>query len=237
MIISIVGAGGKTTISNIIGQGIAQKSGNVLFTTTTKIWRPEPIPVYIGDAAHLPLVPGFSVAAKRTLENGKLDGFSPAQLKSIIDSGRFNHILVEADGAKGRSIKCPNDTEPVYPLQQDLIIGVIGLDCIGKRIADETVHRSELFTHVTDSKAGQEIDFSHVLKLIQHPKGLFAHAPGDTKKIVFLNKHDLMDTKNKQKLLAFVNEITVPVIITSKYNDWFEDFYTQHLTERIPIHE
>ena len=70
----------------------------------------------------------------------------------------FDFILVEADGAKRKPIKAPADYEPVIPSSTTLVIGVIGLDALGKAIDEETIHRCELFCSLTGKKAGNTID-------------------------------------------------------------------------------
>lgn len=232
MLIAVVGAGGKTTISYTIGKELANKGDNVLFTTTTKIWPPQNIPVYVGNPENIPALPGLSSAAKRVLPNGKLQGYSPAEMDSVLATGFFDYIITEADGAIGRPIKCPNDTEPVYPTKTDLIIGVIGLDSIGKRITDDNVHRELLFSKITESRIGDTITSNLIIKLINHPDGLFRHAPASLPKVVCLNKFDALLPQNIEQCNSVAPKSKYPVVVTSRNNDWFKDFYTQHLSNR-----
>lgn len=232
ILITVVGAGGKTTISNTIGNKLSKKANNVLFTTTTKIWPPQNIPVYVGIPAHIPALPGLSSAARRVLPNRKLKGFSPAELDSISAADFFDYIITEADGAKGRPIKCPNDTEPVYPSQTDLVIGVIGLDSIGKRITDNNVHRKQLFSKITESQIGDIITYNHIIKLINHPHGLFRHAAAPLSKVVLLNKYDTLLQQDFEQCNQIIHKSKYPVVVTARNKDWFNEFYTQHLSNR-----
>lgn len=232
MLLAVVGAGGKTTISNTIGNQLANRGDNVLFTTTTKIWRPQNIPVYVGNPKSIPALPGLSSAAKRVLPNGKLKGYSPAEMGSILALGFFDYIIAEADGAIGRPIKCPNDTEPVYPAQTDLAIGVVGLDSIGKSITEDNVHREQLFSKITESHIGDIITSNHIIKLINHPDGLFRHAAESIPKIVCLNKFDVLLPQNIEQCNSIINKSKYPVVVTSLNIDWFKSFYKQHLSNR-----
>ena len=66
-------------------------------------------------------------------------------------------MLIEADGAKRKPLKVPADWEPVIPDFADVVVSVIGLDCLGKPIC-ETAHRAEY----TSSFLGKKI-WKHLL--------------------------------------------------------------------------
>ncbi len=227
MIIALVGAGGKTTLSRKIGYELSRMGCRVILTTTTKIYPPQDGSVYIGPAQSIPADDFFVTAAKAALENGKLQGFTPAELEQA--PPLFDHVIVEADGANRKPVKAPNGTEPVYPHRTDIVVGVIGLDCIGKPIDDEFVHRSALFADITGAQPGDAITAQHLNRLIRHPHGLFRSAPPESKKIVFLNKADTMDSAVMEDVTAVIKNAPVPILITSRETDWFSDFYTAYM--------
>jgi len=229
MIISVVGAGGKTTVGQKIAYELANKGFKTLFTTTTKIFRPESGSIYLGPAQDINANSYLTTAAKSELENAKLGGYSADEIKIIASKQLFDYIIVEADGAKQRTVKCPNDTEPVYPHHTDLIIGVIGLACLGKPISNEFVHRKELFAAVTQAHVDDVITAYHILSLIHHPDGLFRHAPKAAKKIVFLNKYDTIDKGRQYEVDMIVKESKPPVLVTARDRDWFSDFYAEYI--------
>ena len=86
-------------------------------------------------------------------------------------------VLVEADGAKHRSIKAPGDHEPVVPPSTGAVIGVVGLDCLGRPMDGATVHRPERFHAVTGCPMGAPIRLAHIATLVRAPEGLFKGAP------------------------------------------------------------
>jgi probable selenium-dependent hydroxylase accessory protein YqeC len=94
MIIALVGAGGKPSLGNQIGTGLSGMGRRVLFTTTTKINRPENHPLFLGAAQEVLPLGFFMTAAKSVLENGKLEGYSPAEIGVIANSGLFDDIIV-----------------------------------------------------------------------------------------------------------------------------------------------
>jgi len=229
MIISVVGAGGKTTICERIANSLAEKQFKTLLTTTTKIYHPQSSSVYVGAAKNIKADGYLTIAAKKQLPKGKLEGFSPADIAEISENQLFDHIIIEADGANHRPVKCPNDTEPVYPYHSDLIIGVIGLDCLGKPVSDEFVHRKELFAAVTKAHISDTITASQILRLIHYPHGLFRHAPSNTEKIVFLNKYDTINKAELHEVDSIIEECMLPVLVTSRDTDWHADLFTRYI--------
>ena len=74
------------------------------------------------------------------LFTGKLQALPEEQLQEL---KKECDVSIEADGARRLPLKVPAAWEPVIPEMTDLVIGVIGLDCLGKAIKD-TVHRPKL---------------------------------------------------------------------------------------------
>ncbi len=231
MVIAIVGAGGKTTVGSHIGQQLAAEGRRALFTTTTKIFMPEGDAVYLGEAAHIRAEAPYMVAARRQLPNGKLEGYAPEDIALLVASGLFDDIIVEADGAARKPVKAPNSTEPVYPAAVDLIIGVVGLDCLGQPVSDDIVHRPELFCAVTGAAEGEPIGARHIAALMSHPDGLFRHAPAGVPKVVFLNKCDILDETARQQAQEIVRQAPHPVLLTGYGRDWYGEFRGRFLNE------
>lgn len=224
MVIAIVGAGGKTTVGSHIGQQLAAAGRRALFTTTTRIFMPEGDAVYLGEAVGIRAEAQYTVAARRQLPNGKLEGYAPQDIAVIAALGLFDDIIVEADGAARKPVKAPNETEPVYPAAVDLIIGVVGLDCLGKPVSEEWVQRKELFRAVTGAAEGEPIAAQHLVRLISYPEGLFRHAPEDPAKVVFLNKCDTMNDSAQLQAQEIIRQSPHPVLLTGYGQDWFGEF-------------
>jgi probable selenium-dependent hydroxylase accessory protein YqeC len=228
MIISVIGAGGKTTVSLRLGTTLVHMGQKVLLTTTTHIYPPAGLPLTVGDAQSVrPLAP-LTAAAKEYAAAGKLCGFSGKEVDDIDAKKYFDFILAEADGAKGRPLKAPAEWEPVYPSHTGLIIGVIGLDSLGGLANEETIHRSDLFFHITGAAPGEPVTLKHLLLLIQSPDGLFARAPKGARKTVILNKADLH--KNPQETARILSEQSgVPVIPASEKMHWTDAFIKNYI--------
>lgn len=229
MIIAVVGAGGKTTLSNYIGKSLAGMGRRVLFTTTTKILKPEDNPLYLGAAENIRSFGPFMTAAKSMLSNGKLEGYKPEDITAISGLGLFDDIIVEADGAAHKPVKAPNEVEPVYPSSADLIVGVIGLDCISQPVNDQHVHRAALFSGVTQAAFGEPIASQHIIRLISHPEGLFRHAPVNASRVVLLNKCDTINEEVRQQADDIVRKSPYPAMLTGYNTDWFGAFSVRFL--------
>lgn len=229
MIITIVGAGGKTTISIRLGTELAQIGCRALFTTTTHIRRPENCPVFIGNPEELTPRDRFMAAGRQEIESGKLKGFTGPEIDVIEHKKIFDYIIVEGDGAKSRPVKAPAEWEPVYPGLTRLVLGVIGLDCIGKPITEENVHRSALFLQLTGARPGDKITIEHVHKLIHHPEGLFRHAPQGVLKVILFNKADLKG-HSKEEITLLQRKTDFPVLPVSRDFEWTDDFIQRFIT-------
>ena len=199
--IAIVGAGGKSSLLSYLSREFRKSDKKVIVSTTTKVWKHQ-VEGYAKvvlqneegwkeelfnalQNRRLPFI------AERVLSDGKLKGISGDKLDQLFLKAISDIILVEADGAKGYPIKAPENFEPVIPKTVTTVIGLIGLDAVGKRVKDGVVFRKERFKEITSLKDDDHIGADSLCRLILHPDGLFKGAPIDSQKVVFLNKLDI----------------------------------------------
>ncbi len=217
MSLSFVGAGGKTSLIFALAAELAAQGHTILITTTTAIFHPrhgnQPYDqLAIGDIKTddinapyhgLPKTGQIVVAAKsHDPKSRKLAGYSPEELTGIRQGRWFDYILIEADGSKRLPIKAPADHEPVIPAWTDMVIGCIGLDCLGRPMDAQTVHRPENFSVVTQLSLGDPIGPDHLVSLAAAPQGLFKNSSKNMKKIVCFNKADTKEMVEKGRTLA-----------------------------------
>lgn len=192
---------------------LAENQQRVLVTTTTMIFHPKIFnrpcnTFYAGSVKsflhnYSPARGTITVAGKELISDGKkIKGFDPSEIEQIKKSEYFDIILVEADGARGKPIKAPAEYEPVIPLDTDIVVGLIGMDCMGVKIDHTNVHRPELFTKVTSSSLGEIIKPLIINKLLQSSEGLFKGTSHKSRKIVIFNKSDTSDRISKAKEIA-----------------------------------
>lgn len=195
-LICFVGAGGKTTAMFRLARELKDGGKAVLVTTTTAIFYPGTDTcdrvILTGDqdvGIFSEAVPASIVCAgnQRTAEN-KLAGLDKNFVDTLYQACLFDCILVEGDGSKRRPIKAPASYEPVIPGRTTKVVGVIGLDSLGKDIGETYVHRPVLFCAITGKALGERITEEDVVKLIASPAGLFKAVPPGSQKYVLLNK-------------------------------------------------
>ncbi len=209
-VVALVGAGGKTSLMFSLAQEILSKGRTVVTTTTTKIHRPErresPCLILVDSRPGMSALPdklakfGHVTVAQTFLpQQDKLQGVGDGVIESCALHAEM--VIVEADGASRRPIKAPEEWEPVIPRSADLVIPVVGLDCIGKPASPENVFRLKRFADITGVQEGETITPAAVGKLLAHPAGALKGVPAGIPVRPFLNKMDQM------KNISVIDEI------------------------------
>ncbi len=196
-ILSIVGAGGKTSLMFYLARHLPW---NCLATTTTKVGsgqiqtadRVGTFESFMGDPALFAGVKVAWVSPPPDAQTGKISGFTPLEFRWFAAVARSlpMPIINEADGAHCRHIKAPSDFEPVIPEETTHVLHLTGLDVLDQPIDERTVHRVEIFTEITGTKHGQLLDDAILVRNILHPGGGFKNTPPGAKRIAVLNQAD-----------------------------------------------
>ena len=209
-IISLVGGGGKTTLLFALADELSIGGKGVIVTTTTKIWEPAPSPSFsLFCSSQIPLVKEwvtgklgnvpYLVVARGKLGNGKLQGIPTAWIEELETLPGISFIIIEADGAAGRSLKAPREDEPVLPAHSSLLVPVVGIDALGCPLDDEHVFRAELAARLLGVNPGIEITEEFIARLLVH---ILRDKPPKARVIPFLNKVDLPGCLEKGRSLA-----------------------------------
>jgi probable selenium-dependent hydroxylase accessory protein YqeC len=211
-VVSLVGGGGKTTLLFALGRELSFRRKGVILTTTTKIWEPAPssdFALFLSDqiseikawiTQSLEAYPCLLVASGRLAE-GKLQGIVPWWTKEIISLPVVSAILVEADGASGRSLKAPREGEPVLPPNTTLLVPVVGIDVLGRLLDAENVFRSEIAARILKKPIGCRVTCEMIAALLRE---MTRGKPSTARVIPFLNKMDLPGGLEKGRRLAKV---------------------------------
>ncbi|MEI6209188.1 MAG: selenium cofactor biosynthesis protein YqeC [Desulfuromonadales bacterium] len=201
-VLSLIGGGGKTSIMFHLARLLAESGQKVLTTTTTKILVPTPEQsetVLVDSDPHMVMRLAsacrkcsnhVTAAMAHLAVGGKLQGFKPGDIDMFQESGLFDWILVEADGAAGRSLKAPAEHEPVIPSCTTVLIAVAGLDILGKPLSDTFVFRSERAGKLLGLSEGETVTESALARFFARPIGPFKGAPPASRRFIFLNKAD-----------------------------------------------
>lgn len=209
-VIALVGGGGKTSLMYALAHEMVRAGKRVVSTTTTRIFPPasaeSPCLILSEADPELEELPssisrfGHVTVGRNILGVGKLEGVSEATIARCCEAADW--VLVEADGAARKPVKAPESWEPVIPGFTDLVIQVVGLDCLGKPATDEWVFRLERFLAVTGLAKGQLISPESIGRLLGHEEGGLQGAPKRAKLAAFLNKLDLMDDPGRIDAVA-----------------------------------
>jgi probable selenium-dependent hydroxylase accessory protein YqeC len=209
-IISLVGAGGKTTLLFALAGELSIERKGVIVTTTTKIWEPAPSPSFsLFCSSQFALVKQwvteklgsvpYLVVARERLSNGKLGGIPPAWIEELESLPGTSFVITEADGAAGRSLKAPREGEPVLPANSSLLVPVVGIDALGCPLDDEHVFRADLAARLLSVNPGIEITEEVIARLLVQ---ILRDKPPKARVIPFLNKVDLPGCLEKGRSLA-----------------------------------
>jgi probable selenium-dependent hydroxylase accessory protein YqeC len=202
-VVSLVGAGGKTSLMFRLARELSMAGEAVLTTTTTKIYEPsrdqsdcvvlsDSVGNILGRAGELlTRHPHITAAMYKMPDEGKLMGFRPENIAELKAAAMFQWIIVEADGAAGRPLKAPAAHEPVTPDCADVQIGIVGLNGVGRPLTERMVFRCERFAELTGLSPGAVISDDAVAEIVVHKNGIFKDTPAGTARIAFFNQADV----------------------------------------------
>jgi probable selenium-dependent hydroxylase accessory protein YqeC len=215
-VISIVGAGGKTTLMFALAREIMKDAGGlVITTTTTKIYPPSE-----SDTRHVLISPDrdeimdfvikrgdryghITIASEFIPSTGKLKGIDPELLTTLSKLDTVTTVIVEADGAAKRPLKAPDTAfEPVIPENSSLVIAVVGIDALGCVMDDQHVFRSEIAARLTGTAPGETVSLETIAVLVTHRSGIAFGAPPQARIVPLINKVDLAGVLNDARDLA-----------------------------------
>jgi probable selenium-dependent hydroxylase accessory protein YqeC len=211
--ISLAGAGGKTTLMFRLAKELFLKGKRVVTTTTTKILEPasgETVSLFINldeeelkqfVHKHLDEYKHITIARER-LESGKLKGVSSDLVNDFWSSNEIDYIIIEADGAAGRPVKAPREGEPVIPSSTTLVVAILGVDGVEREVNEENVFQVERVSKLTGIPIGEKMTDEAMAILMTHPEGIFKGTPSSLRVIAFLNKVDIPNGVVKGKGIA-----------------------------------
>jgi len=200
-VVSLVGAGGKTSLMFRLARELAGVGQAVLTTTTTRIHPPTadqcavcilaPTAEQLLEEASEALRKHRHItAAGRITDQGKLSGLAPEVIDQLWTSRVFDWIIVEADGAAGRPLKAPAAHEPVIPACSGWLVGMVGLRALGKPLTDRWVFRPEVLTRITGLTTHAAVTEEAVAMALAHRRGVLKGAPPQCRCLAFLNQAD-----------------------------------------------
>ena len=201
-VISIVGAGGKTTILMQLAFEQKALSRDVFVTTSTHIY--EPVQYASVDEDEETTIEKLKkehlVIAGVRAKEGKIAALpEDAYLKVLSEA---DVTLVEADGSKRFPAKVPNNMEPVIPCKTTDILIVMGLSSLNRTLKDGC-HRCDLAEEFLGKSKEDVLNEDDLVKIIllKYIRPLSEKYPG-VKIRCLLNQADNEERLRKAMIIA-----------------------------------
>ncbi|MBI5606196.1 MAG: putative selenium-dependent hydroxylase accessory protein YqeC [Deltaproteobacteria bacterium] len=199
-LITLVGAGGKTTLMYALAKELLSRNFKIVTTTSTKIYPPEPAQspaLILGGVECFPEIEkalnryGHITWAAGRAAGNKLAGVSLPALSALWSSGRVDFLIVEADGSAQRPVKAPNAHEPVVPEETTLFLSVVGLSALNKPLNKEYAFRPEIISRLTGIPLNASMTMEGIARLMVHPEGGLKGCSPGMRVVIILNQVDL----------------------------------------------
>ncbi len=186
-IVSLVGAGGKTTVMYQLAEHFANLGKKVLVTTTTHILLPASnFAQSVAEVEALWQAGSYAVVGNIEAGTGKLTELPTDVFEKY--SSLADLVLIEADGAKGLPCKASAENEPVLLFESDTVIAVMGLDALHQPIK-EVCFRLEKVMEVLGVLPEHCLMEEDAVKLLLSEQGAFKNV-GQRNYFIVLNKCD-----------------------------------------------
>lgn len=205
-VVSLVGAGGKTTaLFQLARQLKAQNANTQIWVTATThlgVWQ-------------IPLADRHVIAKKDetdlrhiaaggvTLVTGEIEG---DRTKPISDDVlHWLHavaitknipLLIEADGARQKPLKAPAAHEPPIPEFSEIVVALAGLSALGKPLHEREVHRAEIFSQLGGLRLGEAVTPQAIVRALAHPQGGLKNIPQNARRVALLNQADTPELRS-----------------------------------------
>ena len=197
-VVSMVGAGGKTTALFQLARQIADTpSSAIILTATTHLgaWQTSLADHHIiagnlNDLSNIPLQGVTLITGEN--ESDRTRPINQVALNWLHDYAKSRNILllIEADGSRQKPLKAPAAHEPPIPEFTDIVIVVAGLAALGKPLTNEFVHRTEIFSQLSGLQINQTITADAISRMLAHPQGGLKNIPPAACRVAFLNQAD-----------------------------------------------
>lgn len=198
-VISLAGAGGKTTLMFKLGKEFIQSGlPQAILTATSHLgsWQiPSADHHVIADQTTVEqqfarlkgtiLITG-QIQDERSLPVGD-------KLLSILrewSKSKGVPLIIEADGSRNRSLKAPAEHEPPIPAFSDEVIYLAGLSAWGHPLNSQFVHRPEAVSSICGLPMDSDISSNVFVRLFTDPRGGKKNIPPAARRTAFLNQAD-----------------------------------------------
>jgi molybdenum cofactor cytidylyltransferase len=219
--IAFVGAGGKTTAMFHLAREFSKP---VIVTATTHLgnWQipladQHLIPTSMQEIVEAQFK-GVSLITGAIGKDDRTKGIDGDFIIRLRAETKKRHLplLIEADGARQKSLKAPMYYEPSIPDFADSVVVVAGMSALGKSLSEETVYHPELFSKLTGLQIGQIITPDSIVQVLCHSNGGQKNIPPAARRTVLLNQCDTTELQSATHgMIPSLHPYFDSVIITS----------------------
>lgn len=196
--VSIMGAGGKSTLMNRLADELIVLGRTVVLSATTNYHRPKALQseqiLLIRDTPDWPdrlktLAQRWNrlLALHHDLGNDMVKGIDIAAVQIIQEQIPDAIVILKTDGARKRWFKAPNQAEPVIPPWSQLCITVVNCEILGQPLTGGLVHRPERVAELTGLRLGDPITPEAVGRVLTHPSAYTPKIPSGARRVIYIS--------------------------------------------------
>jgi probable selenium-dependent hydroxylase accessory protein YqeC len=196
--VSIMGAGGKSTLMNRLADELIVLGRTVVLSSTTNYHRPQFLQseqiLLTRDAPDWPeklraLARRWNrlLVLQRDLGDAMVKGIDVAAVRKIHARVPEAIVIVKTDGARKRWFKAPNPSEPVIPPWTQVCITVVNGEIVGQLLTEALVHRPERVAELTGIHLGDPITPQAVGTVLTHPDTYARKIPTGARRAVYIS--------------------------------------------------
>jgi probable selenium-dependent hydroxylase accessory protein YqeC len=196
--VSIMGAGGKSTLMNRLADELIVLGRTVVLTSTTNYHRPQSLQseqiLLTREVREWP--EKLRALARRwnrllvlhhDLGDAMVKGIDVAAVRTVHEHIPDAIVIVKTDGARKRWFKAPNQSEPVIPSWSQLCITVVSCEILGQPLTDALVHRPERVAELTGLNLGDPITPQAVGTVLTHPDTYAPKTPPGARRAIYIS--------------------------------------------------
>jgi probable selenium-dependent hydroxylase accessory protein YqeC len=211
--VSIMGAGGKSTLMNRLADELIVRGRTVVLSSTTNYHRPKTLQSdQILLTRETPDWPDKLEASARRwnrllvlhhdLGEAMVKGIDVAAVRTIHDRIPDAIVIVKTDGARKRWFKAPNRSEPVIPPWSQLSITVVNCEILGQPLTEALVHRPERVSELTGVQLGDLITPQAVAMVLTHPDTYASKIPSGARRVIYISHVRTTMAAERAKMIA-----------------------------------
>jgi probable selenium-dependent hydroxylase accessory protein YqeC len=219
--VSIMGAGGKSTLMNRLADELIVLGRTVVLSSTTNYHRPRTLQpdqiLLTGDAPDWPDRLGVLgqrwnrlLVLHHDLGDAMVKGIDIATVRIIHDRIPDAIVIVKTDGARKRWFKAPNRSEPVIPPWSQLSITVVNWEILGQSLTEALVHRPERVAELTGLTLGDPITPQVVGTVLTHPDTYAAKIPSGARRAIYISHvRTAMDVEQAKRIAVWLDRSAI----------------------------